>query len=157
MCRSRFGKNKERNRGIRKRKTGDTYQCNCEIMGHVPMNCEIAGHVPIQENCYMSPISHVPNFLKGDTFRKWRRKRDTYLLVHVPYWFPKPDPDFAEATADGRRGAPGRRGHVKGRAFGSPLARDLYPRASTAEVDPRASPGPRPLSNHQPRILVTGG
>ena len=29
---------------------------------------------------------------------------------------------------------------VKGRAFGSPLARDLYPRASTAEVDPRASP-----------------
>ena len=37
-----------------------------------------------------------------------------------------------------------RRG-VKGRAFGSPLARGLYPRASTAEVDPRASPGPRPL------------
>ena len=35
---------------------------------------------------------------------------------------------------------------VKGRAFGSPLARGLYPRASTAEVDPRASPGPRPLS-----------
>jgi len=30
---------------------------------------------------------------------------------------------------------------VKGRAFGSPLARDLYPRASTAEVDPRAMPG----------------
>jgi hypothetical protein len=30
---------------------------------------------------------------------------------------------------------------VKGRAFGSPLARDLYPRASTAEVDPRAKPG----------------
>jgi hypothetical protein len=39
---------------------------------------------------------------------------------------------------------------VKGRAFGSPLARVLYPRASTAEVDPRSckagaglpSPGP---------------
>ncbi|MDP2915036.1 MAG: hypothetical protein Q8O91_06245, partial [Candidatus Aminicenantes bacterium] len=30
---------------------------------------------------------------------------------------------------------------VKGRAFGSPLARGLYPRASTAEVDPRAMPG----------------
>jgi len=35
---------------------------------------------------------------------------------------------------------------VKGRAFGSPLARGLYTRASTAEVDPRASPGPLPLS-----------
>ena len=33
-------------------------------------------------------------------------------------------------------------GHeVKGRAFGSPLARGLYPRASTAEVDPRVKPG----------------
>jgi len=30
---------------------------------------------------------------------------------------------------------------VKGRAFGSPLARDLYPQASTAEMDPRAMPG----------------
>jgi arylsulfatase A-like enzyme/Tfp pilus assembly protein PilF len=30
---------------------------------------------------------------------------------------------------------------VKGRAFGSPLARGSYPRASTAEVDPRAKPG----------------
>ena len=30
---------------------------------------------------------------------------------------------------------------VKGRAFDSPLARDLYPRASTAEVDPRAMSG----------------
>jgi hypothetical protein len=30
---------------------------------------------------------------------------------------------------------------VKGRAFGSPLARGLYPRASTAEHDPRARPG----------------
>ena len=30
---------------------------------------------------------------------------------------------------------------VKGRAFGSPLARGLYPRASTAEVDPQAKPG----------------
>jgi dihydroflavonol-4-reductase len=37
-------------------------------------------------------------------------------------------------------------GHVKGRAFGSPLARSLYTRASTADgvpsaVDPRAKPG----------------
>jgi hypothetical protein len=31
--------------------------------------------------------------------------------------------------------------YVKGRAFGSPLARGLYQRASTAEVDPRAKPG----------------
>jgi hypothetical protein len=30
---------------------------------------------------------------------------------------------------------------VKGRASGSPLARGLYPRASTAEADPRAKPG----------------
>jgi hypothetical protein len=30
---------------------------------------------------------------------------------------------------------------IKGRAFGSPLARSLYPRASTAEVDPRVKPG----------------
>jgi glucokinase len=30
---------------------------------------------------------------------------------------------------------------VKGRAFGSPLARGLFPRASTAEVDPRVKPG----------------
>ncbi|MDP2914508.1 MAG: hypothetical protein Q8O91_03540, partial [Candidatus Aminicenantes bacterium] len=29
---------------------------------------------------------------------------------------------------------------VKGRAFGSPLTRVLYQRASTAEVDPRAKP-----------------
>jgi len=29
---------------------------------------------------------------------------------------------------------------VKGRSFGSPLARASYPRASTAEVDPRALP-----------------
>ncbi|MDP2915451.1 MAG: hypothetical protein Q8O91_08365 [Candidatus Aminicenantes bacterium] len=36
---------------------------------------------------------------------------------------------------------------VKGRAFGSPLARGLYPRASTAEVDPRAKPGARPPSS----------
>jgi len=34
---------------------------------------------------------------------------------------------------------------IKGRAFGSPLARGFYPRASTAEVDPLASQGPRPL------------
>jgi Fic family protein len=32
-------------------------------------------------------------------------------------------------------------GAIKERAFGSPLARGLYPRASTAEVDPRAKPG----------------
>jgi SAM-dependent methyltransferase len=30
---------------------------------------------------------------------------------------------------------------VKGRAFGSPLARGVYPRASTAEADPQAKPG----------------
>jgi hypothetical protein len=34
---------------------------------------------------------------------------------------------------------------VKGRAFDSPLARALYPRARTAEVDPRTNSGPRPL------------
>ncbi len=33
------------------------------------------------------------------------------------------------------------RSRVKGRAFGSPLARGLYPRASTAGADPRAEPG----------------
>ena len=30
---------------------------------------------------------------------------------------------------------------AKGRAFGSPLARGFYTRASAAEVDPRANPG----------------
>jgi len=30
---------------------------------------------------------------------------------------------------------------VKGRAFGSPHARGLYPQACSAEVDPRAKPG----------------
>jgi len=30
---------------------------------------------------------------------------------------------------------------IEGRAFGSPLARGLYPRASTAEADPRPKPG----------------
>ncbi|MDP2914092.1 MAG: hypothetical protein Q8O91_01415, partial [Candidatus Aminicenantes bacterium] len=39
---------------------------------------------------------------------------------------------------------------VKGRAFGSPLARGYKPRASTAEVDPRESPGPRPPSGAKP-------
>jgi len=55
--------------------------------------------------------------------------------------------DFA-AEKDGEETA--LRTRVKGRAFGSPLARGLYPRASTAEVDPRASPGPRPLSGAKP-------
>jgi hypothetical protein len=39
------------------------------------------------------------------------------------------------------RSAPAGRVAVKGRAFGSPLARGLFRRASTAEVDPRAKPG----------------
>jgi hypothetical protein len=51
----------------------------------------------------------------------------------------------AAITANGLRKTYGHLTAVKGRAFGSPLARGLYPRASTAEVDPRASPGPRPL------------
>jgi hypothetical protein len=38
---------------------------------------------------------------------------------------------------------------VKGRAFGSPLARGLYPRASTAEVDPRAKPGAPAAVDHR--------
>ena len=44
---------------------------------------------------------------------------------------------------------------VKGRAFGSPLARDLYPRASTAEVDPRAKPGvPAAVGKYMIRPLL---
>ncbi|MGA2585935.1 MAG: alkaline phosphatase family protein [Candidatus Aminicenantales bacterium] len=39
---------------------------------------------------------------------------------------------------------------VKGRAFGSPLACGLYPRASTAEVDPRTKPG-APAAVERPR------
>jgi prevent-host-death family protein len=40
---------------------------------------------------------------------------------------------------------------AEGRAFGSPLARDFYPRASTAEVDPRAKPGvPAAVENLPP-------
>jgi len=43
------------------------------------------------------------------------------------------------ALGGGRRAEAG--AAIKGRAFGSPLARGLYSRASTAEVDPRAKPG----------------
>jgi len=46
------------------------------------------------------------------------------------------DVHLKDVTAPTKDGGP-----VKGRAFGSPLARDLYPRASTAEVDPRVKPG----------------
>jgi hypothetical protein len=42
---------------------------------------------------------------------------------------------------------------VKGRAFGSPLARGLYRRASTAEVDPRAKPG-APAAVEDPGVLL---
>jgi hypothetical protein len=58
------------------------------------------------------------------------------------------DPGGARSDGDGtaiRLGSRAGGAPVKGRAFGSPLARGLYPRTSTAEVDPRASPGPRPL------------
>ena len=42
---------------------------------------------------------------------------------------------------------------IKGRAFGSPLARDFYPRASTAEVDPRAKPGAPAAEDVLPAVL----
>jgi hypothetical protein len=45
---------------------------------------------------------------------------------------------------------------IKGRAFGSPLARGLYPRASTAEVDPRAKPGAPAAVCHPPFYLIPG-
>ena len=64
-------------------------------------------------------------------------------------WTGAPGTDFVDASSG--RGlneylyVPGRDPRqakgVKGRAFGSPLARGLYPRASTAEMDPRAKPG----------------
>jgi hypothetical protein len=41
---------------------------------------------------------------------------------------------------------------AKGRAFGSSLARGFYPRASTAEVDPRPKPGAPPAVNPPPKI-----
>jgi len=45
---------------------------------------------------------------------------------------------------------------VKGRAFGSPLARSLYPRASTAEVDPRAKPGaPAAVGSGNPALAAS--
>ncbi len=50
-----------------------------------------------------------------------------------------------EAPAAGRFAAA-----VKGRAEGSPLARSLYPRASTAEVDSRAKPGAPAAVNRKP-------
>jgi len=45
-------------------------------------------------------------------------------------------------------------GSVKGRAFGSPLARGLYSRASTAEVDPRAKPGAPAAVDRIIRIIL---
>jgi hypothetical protein len=48
------------------------------------------------------------------------------------------------AAAAQQTGAPPKvkdKAQIKGRAFGSPLARGLYSRASTAEVDPLAKPG----------------
>ncbi len=53
-----------------------------------------------------------------------------YLVVYL----------FMNAGAFSILAAMSRKG-VKGRAFGSPLARVLYPQASTAEVDPRVKPG----------------
>ena len=45
---------------------------------------------------------------------------------------------------------------VKGRAFGSPLARSLYPRASTAEVDPRTKPGaPAAVGSGNPALAAS--
>jgi hypothetical protein len=48
------------------------------------------------------------------------------------------------AAASQQTGAPPTvkdKAQIKGRAFGSPLARGSYTRASTAEVDPRVKPG----------------
>ena len=69
------------------------------------------------------------------------RPRDSLVLKHFP---------GRKAASLGARDAELGFPHVKGRAFGSPLARGLYPRASTAEVDPRQSPGPRPPSLEPP-------
>ena len=46
---------------------------------------------------------------------------------------------------------------VKGRAYGSPLARGLYPRASTAEMDPQAKPGAPAAVDGIPGWTRTGG
>ena len=48
---------------------------------------------------------------------------------------PRPQPRAASVPA------PVHRNPVKGRAFGSPLAHDSYPRASTADADPQTKPG----------------
>jgi SAM-dependent methyltransferase len=53
----------------------------------------------------------------------------------------RPGPAVAAVTGRAAAGVGAAAARAKGRAFGSPLARDLYPRASTAEVDPRAKPG----------------
>jgi len=54
-----------------------------------------------------------------------------------------------------RRGGTGRerrsKTKAKGRAFGSPLARGLYPRANTAGKDTRANPGHRPARGCGPK------
>jgi len=44
---------------------------------------------------------------------------------------------------------------IKGRAFGSPLARGLYPRASTAEVDPRVKSGAPAAVERADRLFKT--
>jgi hypothetical protein len=71
--------------------------------------------------------------IKKDSLAVWRkmtRERGVGLYIHYSgVWDGQAiahHPDWAR---------------VKGRAFGSPLARGLYPRASTAKVDPRVKPG----------------
>ena len=64
------------------------------------------------------------------------QKMDTALGLTIENLQGKKQEAFGKAEQN-RQGKPA----VKGRASGSPLARGSYPRASTAEVDPRAKPG----------------
>jgi len=87
---------------------------------------------------------------QGETMRKKEKnvpkkstKKEKAAEVAVVRTVPTAEAKTAAKTANENEDKEAKiQGQVKGRAFGSPLARGLYPRASTAEVDPRARPGP---------------
>jgi L-lactate dehydrogenase complex protein LldF len=96
----------------------------------------VMGHPGIQRAAFETARKARKIIAGKDGFSRrlpaWMKKYDRFRALPAPA--PRPfssvfRKDFVSAGA------------VKGRAFGSPLARGLYPRASTAERDPGEKPG----------------